>query len=201
LVPVHSENTKNSLFVNVLDVEVALAQHFCKMILRVSNFCLPTICAVLIWVYVFRKDSGSTRNPVVRSMRTGIGDETRVGTVQKDGGGPPKSKMQITQHAQHRIQQRGVTHEAMQLVLFACDRRVRLGAQCSALALSRQRAQGLRNNGFPDSVISRAERLTLIVADDGAVLTVLKGSLAAGRRVGSNKPQRGKKRGMYGWWQ
>lgn len=102
--------------------------------------------------------------------------------------------MVISNHAQLRIQQRGVGDEALQLVLFASDRRVHLGAQVTAWALSRERAQGLRKNGIPNSVISRAERLTLIVAEDGMLVTVLKGSLTDGRRRDGNKPHRGGKR-------
>ena len=110
------------------------------------------------------------------------------------------SKMVISQHAQLRIQQRGVNDEALQLVLFAGDRRVHLGDQCVAWCLSRQRAQGLRDNGIPNSVISRAERITLIVSEDNTLVTVLKGSLAEGRRDGGDKPRRGGKRVLGARW-
>lgn len=102
----------------------------------------------------------------------------------------------ITHHTQTRLQQRGVQDEALQMVLFAMDRKIHLGSGCIAAGLSREKVQRLREAGLPNSVLSRAEKLTLLINDAGVVITVLKGAMVEGRRTGSQKPKRGGKRGF-----
>jgi hypothetical protein len=104
----------------------------------------------------------------------------------------------IARHSDHsrlRAQQRGVTNEALQMVLFAADRNVHLGSGVRAVSLSKRKAQKLRDSGLPDAVISRATHVTLLVAEDtGVIITTLVGSQAAGRKSGRQRVCRGGKR-------
>lgn len=100
----------------------------------------------------------------------------------------------ITKHAQLRLQQRGCTSEALQMVLWTADRRVYLGSGCVAVGISNKKASALRAAGLPNSVISRAAKLTLLISEAGDVITALKGRMADRLRTGESRPRRGGKR-------
>jgi hypothetical protein len=102
--------------------------------------------------------------------------------------------MVLTQHAMLRIQQRGVTNEALSFVLFAADRKVHLGCGRATLCISKKKAERLRAEGVPDSVISRAANVTLLISETGDVITLFKGAMARGRKSGQQKPRRGGRR-------
>ena len=86
--------------------------------------------------------------------------------------------MVITRHAQTRIQQRGCTKTAVDLVILLHDKEVFVGDGCQAWSLSREKLAALRDTGFPPSVLDRTRNLILIVeAHRKAVCTVVKGGL------------------------
>jgi hypothetical protein len=102
--------------------------------------------------------------------------------------------IRLTQHAGERMNQRGVSRDAIDLVCLAADRTVHLKSGVRVVSLSTRRAQSLRRV-FGDALVSRAERLQLVVDEfSDTILTVTKG---ATYRDGSQKPRRGGKRGQF----
>jgi hypothetical protein len=79
----------------------------------------------------------------------------------------------FTRHGVSRKCQRGVRTEVIKLVLLHYDRDTHAGAGKSALFISRHRCDELRRGGIEPSVAAQAENVVLIVADDGAIVTVI----------------------------
>jgi hypothetical protein len=81
--------------------------------------------------------------------------------------------MEFTRHGLTRKCQRGVRSEAIKLVLSHYDRDMHAGGTVSALSISRLRSAELRRGGIEASLVDQAEKVVLIVADDGAILTLI----------------------------
>lgn len=88
----------------------------------------------------------------------------------------------ISHHAAARIRQRGIRTGALDLVLRLGDRDRPVGGGCTAVSISRRRLGALRAGGWPPHLLDQAKRLTVVEADDGAVVTVLHRRGRAGRR-------------------
>jgi hypothetical protein len=81
--------------------------------------------------------------------------------------------MHFTRHGLTRKSQRGVRTEVIEFVARHNDRDTHAGAGVSALSISRRRCDELRRRGNDASLVDHAENVFLIVADDGAILTVI----------------------------
>ena len=98
----------------------------------------------------------------------------------------------LTRYAGERINQRGVSRDAIDVVCLSADRIIHLNSGVRVLSLSSSRAQSLRKV-FGNALISRAARLQLVVDEfSDTILTVTKGAVY---REGSQGPRRGGKRG------
>lgn len=79
-----------------------------------------------------------------------------------------------TQHAEARIQQRGVRFPALALLLQSHDTILHAGAGCVSVAISREAASELIADGHAPGVVEAAKKLVAIVDEDtGAVVTVM----------------------------
>ena len=98
----------------------------------------------------------------------------------------------LTQHAGERMNQRGVSRDAIDVVCLAADRTIHLNSGVRVLSLSSSRAQSLRKV-FGNALVSRAAKLQLVVDEfSDTILTVTKGAVY---RDGSQGLRRGGKRG------
>ncbi len=98
----------------------------------------------------------------------------------------------LTRHAGERMNQRGVSRDAIDVVCLSADRVVHLNSGVRVLSLSERRAQALRQV-FGNALVSRAAKLQLVVDEfSDTILTVTKGAVY---RSGSQNPRRGGKRG------
>ena len=82
-----------------------------------------------------------------------------------------------------RCAQRGVSRDALQLLLMKSDREVAVGDGVTALSLSAGQARRLSKRDCDADTTRRASRLAVLVNREGSVLTVLRQKRgAAGRR-------------------
>jgi hypothetical protein len=88
----------------------------------------------------------------------------------------------LSSHARLRMQQRGIRRETLALVREQADIVKPVGAGCLAVSLSRARIGFLRGAGWPPAELDRAAAVTLVEAEDGAVVTALHRRGRAGRR-------------------
>lgn len=103
--------------------------------------------------------------------------------------------IRLTAHAGERVNQRGVTRDALDLVCLSADRVIHLNSGVRVLSLSAEKAQKLRAV-FGDALVSRAARLQLVVdAFTDTIVTVTKGGTY---RPGRGRPTRGRKR-VHAW--
>lgn len=79
----------------------------------------------------------------------------------------------LTRHAEARMNQRGVTMETLRRALDWHDRAVPVGEGCSALSLSPQRERALREAGVAPALLDRVRPLVVLLAENGAVVTVM----------------------------
>ena len=79
----------------------------------------------------------------------------------------------LTEHAQSRLQQRGVPIAVLSLVLDEFDRCVPVGGQCESLSISRRQANTLVGS-YPRQLVDAATRLAVILNERGRVVTVMK---------------------------
>ena len=85
---------------------------------------------------------------------------------------PPSYKLSI--HATTRAQQRGIQRDAIAIVTRYADIVIYVGAGCRSLCLSRQATASLLHEGVSASLIDRAVRVILLVADDtDEIVTVM----------------------------
>lgn len=85
-------------------------------------------------------------------------------------------KVHLTQHAQCRMQQRGIKSDVIDLVAISYDICARLPGGLHALSPSKARAQQLRPV-FGNALIERAARLRLVVDyEANVIVTAIKGS-------------------------
>jgi len=85
----------------------------------------------------------------------------------------PLNSMPFSPHARRRSQQRGKSREALALVYRHGDLERRAGRHRIRVRLSHDACRGLVGAGFPPSDVERAARIELVLADDGAIVTVL----------------------------
>lgn len=81
--------------------------------------------------------------------------------------------MYLSLHAQQRMQQRGVRRQAVETLLSVADQSVHVGGGYTAYSLTRKCAGTLQKAGWPAPTLDRLCQLTLVIADDGTVVTVL----------------------------
>jgi hypothetical protein len=78
----------------------------------------------------------------------------------------------LTCHARRRGQQRGASWGAIDLVYQYGDCDLPAGSGCVCRVLSRRALPELVADGWRPALIDRAARLTLVVAGDGALVTL-----------------------------
>jgi hypothetical protein len=89
----------------------------------------------------------------------------------------------VTAHAAGRARQRGLKHQAIELVLAVHDRAVAVGQGRQAWSVSRKRCAALRDAGLPASVVERLDRTIVVVEPlTATVITVINGHAGADRR-------------------
>lgn len=82
----------------------------------------------------------------------------------------------LSNHAQVRLQQRGIRSDAVDLIAVAYDICARLPGNLHALAISATRAQQLRSV-FGNAAVERASRLRLVVdLAENTIVTAVKSS-------------------------
>ena len=80
----------------------------------------------------------------------------------------------FTSHAEARVRQRGIRHDALDVLLDRHDTLLFAGAGRVSVALSRRGGAGLVAEGYPPGTVEAARRLVAVVEDDtGTVVTVL----------------------------
>jgi hypothetical protein len=84
------------------------------------------------------------------------------------------SAVVLTQHAKLRMRQRGVKLEILRTLMSLSDRAVCVGRGCVALTISRDGLAELKADGVPPAILDAVRRNTVVVGDDGSVLTVAK---------------------------
>jgi hypothetical protein len=107
----------------------------------------------------------------------------RVASAQ--GGLEMSVAFPLSGHAIRRTQQRGIRMRELRLVLAERDREIPVGSGCIALTISRARRMELILEGYPPSVVDRANGLTVVESADGEVVTVLRSFGHRGRRYRS----------------
>jgi len=78
----------------------------------------------------------------------------------------------MTNHAVCRMQQRGMTKSTLSFVLEHADRDQFVGAGCLENWISRKHLKRLRQDGMSSQLIERSAGVAVIVAADGAIITV-----------------------------
>ena len=78
----------------------------------------------------------------------------------------------MTNHAVCRMQQRGMTKSTLSFVLEHADRYKFVGEGCLENWISRKHLKQLRQDGMPSQLVERSAGIAVIVADDGAIITV-----------------------------
>lgn len=78
----------------------------------------------------------------------------------------------LTSHAATRMSQRGIRAQALK-ALLAAGQDTPCGGRSSAYILSKAAASELREAGVSSSDIDRIRRLRAIVAENGAIVTVM----------------------------
>lgn len=93
-----------------------------------------------------------------------------------DGGEAQRPKLQLSEHAAKRAQQRGIVRDAIELISHLADRRVRVPGGATALSISERARERWMAAGLPPAEIDRARRIVLI-ADlrSGIIMTVHRG--------------------------
>ena len=79
-----------------------------------------------------------------------------------------------THHARRRLRQRGIGSDQVAGLMRSFDRDRPVGNGCSALTLSRQALLELKADGWAPALLDRIQSLAIVVANDGAVVTVLR---------------------------
>ncbi len=80
---------------------------------------------------------------------------------------------QLSTHATHQAQRRGITFDTIDLVLNHADRSQKLSGNARALWISRKGRSRLTNAGLPPADVDRSSGVRLILAiRDDVVLTV-----------------------------
>lgn len=80
--------------------------------------------------------------------------------------------MVLTEHAMNRMRQRGITDSLLHLVYMEADRLAPCGGGCTAVQISRKKANRLRILIGSDA--ERARNVVLVVSGDGVVVTALR---------------------------
>jgi hypothetical protein len=92
----------------------------------------------------------------------------------------------LTRHAMQRCQQRGIPLDALDLVHAFGDIDVPASGGCVRRLLSHRASVELLADGWPPALVDRAARLTLIVADNGEVVSTWPRH-ATTRRIDANR--------------
>ncbi|MFC4595532.1 hypothetical protein [Sphingobium tyrosinilyticum] len=98
-------------------------------------------------------------NPAITSCRSGAMNDKL-------------DHFEISQHAKVRASQRGFTKCRLTLAIRYADMFVSVGRDLNASRLSRHALAEAMADGIPPAEAERLKRLTIIEADDGAVVTV-----------------------------
>lgn len=97
-------------------------------------------------------------------------------TVSTHNAPPP-----LHRHAVLRMKQRGISPQTLSFVLDYADRAENVGGGMEAQFVSRRRLAELRRSGAPAALLERAQRLTVLLAPSGGVVTVYRRRLNHGR--------------------
>jgi hypothetical protein len=81
--------------------------------------------------------------------------------------------MPFTDHAVARCQQRGISRDVVNLVLANFDRDHHAGGGAAAISISKGRLRDLERAGYPIQLLERAARTVLLIAESGAIITVI----------------------------
>jgi len=81
--------------------------------------------------------------------------------------------MQLTEHAQRRVQQRGTTNEVLSLHEFYADIDAFVGSGCISRTLSTQAYKDMIEEGVSAQAAERAKKRAVVYSADGSVVTVL----------------------------
>lgn len=93
------------------------------------------------------------------------------------------TQAQLTQHAIKRMQQRGITEQAVDLLLQYGSRSIPRGSRLAALSASVEDCHTALAEGEPVEVIDRLARIVVLVDEaDSSVVTVFKASNTGRRR-------------------
>ena len=78
----------------------------------------------------------------------------------------------VSRHADIRAGQRGVSQQRLEALLYLADLEVPVGRNISARRLSRDALSSALAEGWPPATAGRLQRMFLVEADDGTVVTV-----------------------------
>ena len=81
--------------------------------------------------------------------------------------------MQLTEHAQRRVQQRGTTDEVLSLHEVYADIDAFVGSGCISRTLSTKAFQDMIEEGVSVQAAERARKRAIVYSADGSVITVL----------------------------
>lgn len=85
----------------------------------------------------------------------------------------PGERLPLSTHAVVRCQQRGVSHEVLDLLFERFDVERNVGRGCHAISCSREALALARRSGVAAALIERLAGVVVIIAPDGAVVTVM----------------------------
>jgi hypothetical protein len=81
----------------------------------------------------------------------------------------------VSRHAEIRSRQRAVSADTLALVVAFGDLDIPAGKSHFRRALSKHGRLELLDDGWPTALVERAARLTVVIADDGTIVTVYPG--------------------------
>ena len=104
----------------------------------------------------------------------------------------------LTKHGRVAIQRRGVSRDAIRIVLDWHDTDLEAGGGCRTIRLSRRCLAELRSEGIAPQALERLPRLRLVLREnDGALVTSFSDAGRRGRRYRRQHPTRRAR--MAGW--
>lgn len=85
----------------------------------------------------------------------------------------PRTDLVLSAHGRVRARQRGTTARMLLSLAGLADRDVPAGGGCSSVTLSRAGAEEALADGHPPALVERLRRRAMVVAGDGALVTIL----------------------------
>ena len=81
--------------------------------------------------------------------------------------------MNISTHAQMRMQNRGITKELFSLHQRFADREAFVGSGCSSWTITNQGVNAMVDSGISIQTVDKVRRLAIIYGGDGTIVTAL----------------------------